>query len=69
VLNNNIIIYNRFVNIMGYEKPQGNIGENPENTAVRETKEESGYNVKFRCQIPKILSCKIFQIWNLELRI
>ncbi|MFA6089514.1 MAG: NUDIX domain-containing protein [Candidatus Woesearchaeota archaeon] len=41
-----------------WEFPGGKVefGENPENTAVRETKEESGYDVAVTKLIPKILT-------------
>lgn len=43
-----------------WELPGGKIdfGENPEETAVREAKEESGYDAKVESLLPKILSSK-----------
>ena len=43
-----------------WELPGGKVdfGEHPEETAVREAKEESGYDVKVEYLLPKILSSK-----------
>ncbi len=43
-----------------WEFPGGKIdfGEHPEQTAIRETKEESGYDVRVDYLIPKLISSK-----------
>lgn len=49
-----------------WEFPGGKIdfGESPEEAVIRETREESGYDVEIECLLPKIISSK----WESEER-